>query len=195
MSKRTNVKLPAPRDCEIFRRVVIRGEHQTDVAREVGLTKQRVFSICERLRKLAFQELVDEFDDYRRVTLLRLEHVYSEAIAAWERSKAGTKSQTKTVGQADSAIVSTTCNETFGNPRFLAEARGALAGIRDLCGFDAPQKVEMRSTHDLYLEIDALPRAEREKLAQLAMMEQAGVIRIVEDEAEVAGGESDSARE
>ena len=165
MPRRTHVKLPTPRDCEIFRRVVMRGEQQTDVAREVGLTKQRVFSICERLRKLAFQELVDDFKDYRRVTLLRYEHVYSEAVAAWERSKAGTKSQTETVGQADTAIVSTTRNETFGNPRFLAEARGALTGIRDLCGFDAPQKVEMRSTHDLYVEIDALPFAEREKPA------------------------------
>ena len=176
MPGRTKEKMPTPRDCEIFRRVVIQGERQTEVARKLGLTKQRVFSICERLRRMSFQELVDDVKDYRRTTLLRLEFVYAEAVAAWERSKAGTKSKTATIGKADSAVVSTTRSETSGNPRFLAEARSALAGIRELCGLNAPQKVELKSTYDVYVEVDRLPREERERLAELYRMTQAGLI-------------------
>ena len=179
MPRRTNDKMPTPRDCEIFRRVVIHGERQTEVARDLGLTKQRVFSICERLRRMTFRELLDDVKDYRSTTLLRLEHVYAEAVAAWERSKAGTKSATTTTGQADSDVVSTTRSKTHGNPRFLAEARSALAGIRDLCGLDAPQKVEIKSTHDIYVEIDRLPREERERMAKLYEMEQAEKTRSV----------------
>ncbi|MFM9966333.1 MAG: TrfB-related DNA-binding protein [Planctomycetaceae bacterium] len=187
MPRRTNEKMPTPRDCEIFRRVVIHGQRQTEVARELGLTKQRVFSICERLRRMSFRELVDDVKDYRRTTLLRLENLHSEAIAAWERSKGGTKSETMTVGQADSDVVSTTRSETFGNPRFLAEARSALAGIRELCGLNALQKVEIRSTHDVYLDIDRLPRDERERMAEIHRLEQSGLIRFVDDGGEGVG--------
>lgn len=168
--------MPTPRDCEIFRRVVIKGERQTEVARELGLTKQRVFSICERLRRMTFQELLQDVNGYRSVTLMRLENLYAEAIAAWERSKAGNKSSTTTSGQADSDVISTTRSETHGNPRFLAEARSALTGIRELTGLDAPQKVELKSTYDVYVEVDRLPREERERLAELYRMKEAGLI-------------------
>lgn len=183
MPRRTSVKLPSPRDAEIFRRVVLRGERLLVVAQDVGLSKQRVHAICERLRRMAFDELTEDFAEHRRQTLLRLEHVYSEAMIAWEKSKAGRYSETETTSGMGLPVRSTTRQVTSGDVRCLAEARQALAGIRELCGIDATKTevLEVRSSKNVRIEVDfdAMSMDELEKLATLATFRRQGLVHLV----------------
>ena len=75
--------MPTPRDLTIFERVVVRGERQTALAGEFGLTKQRVNAVVSRVSKLMFDELAEDFSEHRQKTLARLEYVYGEAVSAW----------------------------------------------------------------------------------------------------------------
>ncbi len=191
MPRRSKPKLPSPRDAELFRRVVIQGQRQTDVAREFELSKQRVGAICERLRRMSFEELTDDFSEHRRQTLLRLENVYSEAMSAWEASKAGTESVTQTVSDIGSTVASTTRRHSAGDVKYLAEARQALANIRELCGFDATKTeiVELCESKTVTASIDfsKLSKDELYELATIARLEEEGVLQFVEQPAPQGG--------
>lgn len=185
MPRRTSDKLPSPRDADIFRRVVLRGERMTVVARDFGLSKQRVHAIYERSRRLAFEELAEDFSEHRRQTLLRLEHVYGEAMDAWERSKAGRLSETETATGLGVPVRSMSRQVASGDVRYLSEARQTLADIRELCGLD-PTKAEVlevhtTKTHRVEIDYDAMTIEELEPLAQLAKLRRQGVIRIVDE--------------
>lgn len=197
MPRRTNPKLPSPRDADIFRRVVLRGERMTVVARDFGLSKQRVHAICERSRRLAFDELAEDYSEHRRATLLRLEFVYSEAVSAWERSKAGRHSETETTTGLGVPVRSTSRQVASGDVRYLTEARQALADIRELCGLD-PTKAEVfevrtTKTHRVEIDYDAMTIEELEPLTMLAKLRRQGVIRLVDegDLLQRQGGEVD----
>jgi hypothetical protein len=86
--------------------------------------------------------------------MLRLEHVYVEAIRAWERSKIDTtrRRQRRTRGGAngDATVAELVVENTHGDPRYLEEARKALADARKLCGLDAPQQFEVHATPNPY---------------------------------------------
>lgn len=182
MPRRTNPKTPTPRDMAIFDRALVRGERQTALAREYGLSKQRVNRICGRVGKLVFQELTEDFSDHRRRTLLRLDHVYSEALDAWQKSKAGRCSETLTTNQAGGVVRSRTRQRAAGDVRYLAEARQALADMRDLCGLDATKTevVELRQSKTYTVDFEAMSDEELEKIAAIAQLEQDGLIHFVE---------------
>lgn len=186
MPSRTNPKLPSPRDADIFRRVVLRGERMTEVARDFGLSKQRVHAICERSRRLAFEELAEDFSQHRRQTLLRLEHVYGEAMDAWEKSKAGRHSETETTTGLGVPVRSSSRQVTSGDVRYLSEARQTLADIRQLCGLD-PTKAEVlevrtSKTHRVEIDFEAMTPEELEPYTMLAKLRRQGVIRIVDED-------------
>ena len=183
MPRRTSAKLPSPRDAEIFRRVVLRGERLLVVAQDVGLSKQRVHTICERLRQMAFQELAEDFSEHRQQTILRLEHVYREALTAWESSKAGRSSVTESTSAAGEVSRSTTRHAPVGDVRFLAEARQTLADIRELCGIDATKTevLEIRESKTLRLEVANMTNEELEAGAALYDLVTDGALRIVDD--------------
>lgn len=185
MPSRTKPRLPSPRDADIFRRVVLRGERMTVVARDFGLSKQRVHAICERSRRMAFEELAEDFSEHRRQTLLRLEFVYSEAIAAWERSKAGRHSETETTTGLGVPVRSTSRQVASGDVRYLTEARQALTDIRELCGLD-PTKAEVlevhtSKTHRVEIDFNAMSIEELEPYTMLAKLRRQGVIRVVDE--------------
>ncbi len=185
MPRRTHPKLPSARDAEIFRRVVLRGERLLVVAQDVGLSKQRVHTICERLRRMAFDELTEDFAEHRRQTLLRLEHVYGEAMGAWQRSTAGRYSETETTNGSGTPLRSTTRQVASGDVRFLSEARQVLASIREICGLDATRTeiLEVRESKTLRIEFESLLDEgddELEHRATLARLVQEGKVRLIE---------------
>ncbi len=154
MGKRINPKRPSPRDVAIFERVAVGGERQSVVARECGLSRQRVNRICDRVGSLVFRELIDNVAAHRRQTLLRLENLYCEALKAWTESKA---------------------------VRCLTEARLALADVRRMCGLDTPEKeiLELRTTQQIYAEIKTYSREELKKMATLARLHNQGAVRLI----------------
>lgn len=194
MPRRTHPKLPSPRDVEIFRRVVLRGERLLVVAQDVGLSKQRVHKICERLRRMAFDELTEDFSEHRRQTLLRLEHVYGETMDAWERSKAGRHSETETTNGSGTPLRSTTRQVASGDVRFLSEARQVLASIREICGLDATKTeiLEVRESKTLTIEFESMSDDELEQRATLARLVQQGKVRVIETVDDEGGGSAEN---
>lgn len=163
MGKRTNPKLPSPRDVTIFERVAVGGERQSAVARECGLSRQRVNKICDRVGHLVFQELIDNVAEHRRQTLLRLENLYSQALKAWHESK---------------------------SVRCLTEARLALSDVRRMCGLDIPEKeiLEVISVQQRYEEIRQLPLEQLENLSLVARLCGHGTLKMIPNSAEQGGG-------
>src|SRR5439155_17606212 len=104
---------------------------------------------------------------------LRLEHLFAEAMRAWEQSKADTTRRRQRQTQGGHASTGATIAELVvenqhGDPRYLEEARKALADQRKLWGLDAPQKVDVRASRSPYDDMseDAL----REEVARQARL-------------------------
>ena len=75
-----------------------------------------------------------------------LDHLYCESMQAWARSKgpaklAREKSSADGAGAPARRETTHELRERTGDPRFLAEARAALADLRKLLGLDAPDKL------------------------------------------------------
>lgn len=185
MPRRKNPKLPSPRDLAVFERVVVRGERQTSLARELKVSKQRISKICERVGQQVFRELAEDFSEHRQQTSVRLEHVYCEALAAWEKSKEGRRSETVTTNSAGGVMRSRTRQRASGDVQYLAEARQALADLRELCGLDAT-KTEILEVHEsktYRVAFDRLMEESDETLeeqATLARLVQQRKVRLIE---------------
>lgn len=164
MGKRTSPKLPSPRDAEIFQRVAVSGERQSSVARECGLSRQRVNRICERVGRLVFQELKENIAEHRRQTLLRLEHLYCESLKAWSESK---------------------------SVRCLTEARLALGDVRRMCGLDVPEReiLEVISVQQMYASLDRYSEEELERMSLPHRMQHQGATLLIPNTAD-GGGDS-----
>ena len=165
MGKRTTPRLPSPRDAEIFQRVAVGGERQSNVARECGLSRQRVNRICERVGRIVFQELKENIAEHRQQTLLRLENLYRESLKAWDESK---------------------------SIRCLTEARLALADVRRMSGLDLPEKeiLEVISIQQMYASLDGCSEDELERMSRPYRMQQKGATLLIPNSADGPGGVS-----
>jgi hypothetical protein len=85
---------------------------------------------------------------------VRLEYLFAEAMRAWEASKADAtrKTQRKTQPASGGAgsVAEIVVENSHGDPRYLSEARQALADTRKLLGLDAPQKLDLRASRNPY---------------------------------------------
>jgi hypothetical protein len=108
---------------------------------------------------------------------VRLEHIFAEAMGAWDQSKADTTRRRQRKSEGGPGGVGATVAEIVvenqhGDPRYLEEARKALADHRKLWGLDAPQRVDVRPQRSRYDDMteDAL----RDELATQARLLAAG---------------------
>jgi hypothetical protein len=76
-----------------------------------------------------------------------------------------------------------TTEERVGDPKFLAIQLQAADLRSKLHGAEAPKRleVETKTTLDVYIEVSALSREERDREAELYRMRQAGLI-VIEQE-------------
>jgi hypothetical protein len=120
------------------------------------ITQQGVSAILIRVEARALAEMTSRVGGLKAKQTSALWHIFQEALSAWERSKQAAKTLTKQVeGAAAGAVpgssptgvagkgerVTTQIREQDGDPRFLDQARAALADLRKIWGADAPQKV------------------------------------------------------
>jgi len=133
------------------------GWSQHQIAADLGISQAAVSKILKRI----------ELQKARHT--LRLEHLFAEAMRAWGESKTDTtrRRQRKTQGgQAGtgSTIAEVVVENEHGDPRYLDQARKALADHRKVWGLDAPQQVDLRTARNPFegMSEDAL----REELAR-----------------------------
>jgi DNA modification methylase len=152
--------------------LAVLGASQHTIAEDLGISQPAVSKLLKRIETRLLRELAETVGRQRARQALRLEHVYAEAMRAWQESKADStrRRQRKTQGgQGHEATVAEIVSENqHGDPQYLDEARRALADHRKLWGLDAPQKVDLRASRDPYDEMSE--EALREAVAQQARL-------------------------
>jgi hypothetical protein len=131
------------------------GWSQHRIAADLGISQAAVSKLLRRVETRVLRELIDLVDRQKVRHTLRLEHLYAEAMGAWEQSKTDTtrRRQRKTeggTGGASASVAEIVVENQHGDPRYLDEARKALADHRKLWGLDAPHQLDVRATRDTY---------------------------------------------
>jgi hypothetical protein len=145
------------------------GHSMAEIAAQHHVTRQAVHKAIKRAVARAMDGLTGNIREQKAAQVARLERIAELAMESYRKScREATKKthRSRTRGAAksfDEAVVTTT--EQAGDPRFLDQARGALADIRKILGMDAPTRVSVTEpdrpladvpTEDLWAELDAL---------------------------------------
>jgi hypothetical protein len=131
------------------------GKTPSAIARDVGIARQSVHRIIRRVEAKYNQAIASSVGRLKARQARALEAVLDEALDAWERSKHPARRVRKETGHPSSSraddsrsgersrartdLTRTEVQSRVGDPRFLTEARQALADIRKLYGLDAPK--------------------------------------------------------
>ena len=131
------------------------GWSQHQIAADLGITQAAVSKLLKRVELRLLRELADQVERLKVRQTLRLERLYAEALHAWEASKADTtrRRQRQTQGQAGSragTLAELVVENQHGDPRYLDEARKALADHRKVWGLEAPQQFDVRTSRNPY---------------------------------------------
>jgi hypothetical protein len=126
----------------------VRGLREQRIAEEIEkaglgrITQQAVSCMLIRLEARALEAMQERVGGVKIRQTDALWLIYNEAMQAWERSKQAHKSLARKVADdgQPSGAGTLTLSDQDGDPRFLNEARAALADIRKIWGLDAPSK-------------------------------------------------------
>ncbi len=181
---------PDSRDLDIYHKHC-KGISQPTIAKEWGITQQRVSKIVQRINEWLVPQYLSRIKNIKAEHTERLMIIFSEAMEAWRRSKEDAVTEEETfsgglpqeeapVGKAkpkskpvDSKRVR---KGQAGGAQYLSEARAALAEIRKIWGADSQisdsgageERVAGRSREEVAMKI-----AERlEKLSSALRGEQ-----------------------
>jgi transposase len=145
------------------------GHSMPEIAAQHHVTRQAVHKAIKRAIARAMDGLTGNIREQKAAQVARLERIAELAMESFRKSCGEATKKTRrsrmrgTAEALDEAVVTTT--EPAGDPRFLEQARGALADIRKILGTDAPAKVSVTEpdrplkdvpTEDLWAELDAL---------------------------------------
>jgi hypothetical protein len=144
------------------------GRTTREIASALGVSQTAACNALRRAEQRALAEMLGAVQTLKVRQLGRLEHVFREALAAWERSKGdrvvkrSKQTEGKRGGPVKTAEIRT--EEHAGDPRFLATALDALGAQRRVLGLDAPQQVEA----NVVVERPAADLTERQLAQKLA---------------------------
>lgn len=121
-----------------------KGMNQRDIAAQVGTSQQFV---CREIRKIlnaAKEKMFIDIDDYKRDTMQKTEHIISEALDSWRKSKEKYASKTVNYAYDNGKAVkqSKSVKKENGDPKYLDVANKAIERRCKILGLDAPQKIE-----------------------------------------------------
>lgn len=120
----------------------LRGDHQADIARDLGLSQQQISYDLKIIRAEWLQSAIRNFDEAKAIELAKIDAVELEYWTAWkrstedkeitysERSEKGSKEGERREGQS-------------GNPAFLDGILKCIERRCKLLGLDAPEKKEI----------------------------------------------------
>jgi hypothetical protein len=154
------------------RELAVIGWSQPQIAADLGISQAAVSKLLKRVETRFLREVAETVQRQKARQTLRLEHLFAEAMRAWTASQGDTtrrrQRQTQGGGGAGATVAELVVENQHGDPRYLDEARKALADQRKLWGLDAPQKVDLHASRDRYDDMpeEAL-RAELARQTQL----------------------------
>lgn len=126
---------------------ILEGHTQHEIAEALGISQPAVSKIARRVEERLFADLAYQAERQRARHTLRLEHIYGQAMQAWQDSKQEGLRRRQRKTEHDSGSGSTVAElvseNRHGDPRYLDEARKALTDMRKLLGVDAPERVSI----------------------------------------------------
>ena len=152
--------------------LAVLGWSQPQIATDLGISQAAVCKLLQRIDTRHLRELTETIGRQKARQALRLDHVYAEAMRAWNDSKTDStrRRQRQTQGGhgPGATVAELVVENQRGDPRYLDVALKALADRRKLVGLDAPQKVDLQASRDPYDDMteEAL-RAELARHTQL----------------------------
>lgn len=128
-----------------------RGKTHAAIAEELGVSRPAVSQILARVSARSLKQLNAKVEHQKALQTARLEHIYGEAMAAWEESKKPQKKSRQRKASVLAAkgvagVKEETLNEaatSCGNFLFLQTALTALGDLRTMWGINAPKKVDV----------------------------------------------------
>ena len=140
---RTRIRFREARVVELL----LDGRTQHDIAGTLGISQPAVSKIARRVEERLLADVANKVERQRARQTHRLEHIYGEAMRAWQDSKQEgvRRRQRKTEHGtgAGSTVAELVSENRHGDPRFLDEARKALTDLRRVWGVDAPERVSI----------------------------------------------------
>ncbi len=139
------------RDLKIWQ-LRVKGLSQAKIGLELGIARETVNRSIKRTMQELHQEMNELILEQKFMQTAQLEHLYEEAIGAWNASKEGSTERTlRTVGGGTADPDPRNAGEgkteqiikqmeSSGDFKYLIEARAALKDIRDIWGIEAPKK-------------------------------------------------------
>ena len=151
---------------------ILEGRTQGQMAAALGISQSAVSQIVRRIEERLLVDVAWKVERQRARHSLRLEFLYAEAIRAWRGSQQDTlrKRQRQTDGGpgAGGATVAEIVSENrHGDPRYLDEARKALADLRTVWGVDTPDRLSVTAAAPFASMTDAALDAELARQARL----------------------------
>ena len=112
------------------------------IAAELGVDRSTITKMLGRVWTRRNNTQQERIDAFREEHTAMLEHIADEAMQAWSASKA-MKKDARRRKQAGKEYEENRATSKDADPRFLTEARSALAEIRAVWGVDAPRKTAL----------------------------------------------------
>jgi DNA-binding CsgD family transcriptional regulator len=149
---------------------MLEGRTQHQIAASLGISQPAVSKILRRVEDRMLADVPIKVERQRARHTVRLEFIYGEAIHAWQASKQETmrRRQRQTdSGDGGTTIAEIVSENQHGDPRYLDEARKALADLRKLWGLDAPERVSIEASSPFASMTDDALEAELTRQARL----------------------------
>jgi DNA-binding CsgD family transcriptional regulator len=148
------------REAQVLEQLLV-GRTQHQIAEALGISQPGVSKIVRRAEEKLLTDFAYKTERQRARQTLRLEHIYGQAMHAWQDSKQEglRRRQRKTEHESGtgSTVAELISENRHGDPRYLDEARKALTDMRKVWGVDAPERVSIdASTHYASMSDDAL---------------------------------------
>ena len=163
---------PSPKQLEIYEAVHRGDRTQRDIAKQYRVSQPRVSQICKSVEQWLMPQLMEQIRELKTQHTARLQHLYHEAVIAWENSKTDEIVRT----ESDDGVSVRTRPRT-GDAAYLREARAALGDIRDVWGANAP--VNVHAVNELRVAGLSIDEAVSAKIGQLQRI--SGEIRNASD--------------
>ncbi len=112
-----------------------RGWNQTQIGEELGIGRSAVSKMLYKTEQKLHQMLKDKGEAIRAKQTFFLEEIHRASMQAWASSKLDATSEKVTTDDKGQRTEKTR-RDQCGDPRFLDQARGALADIRKIWGLD-----------------------------------------------------------
>jgi predicted transcriptional regulator len=126
----------------------IAGQTQAQIATVLGVTRQAVAKMLDRAQKAAGERMSAIVEKVKVRDLDRLEHIISEAMRAWHRSKRTRVKETVKTDE-DGSSLTVAKERTAGDARYLDVAVEAMERQAKMLGIDAPKTVSVNCDRPL----------------------------------------------